>query len=156
MTKKVFGITLLLLVIGVGSVFAQSKPTYYYSIYSGTFSSSEGWSASGYAGGGSVAEGDVFNATHKNNPGSTSITNFGPLPAGRYTITGYHHTITENTIILRPEFSTNRTLLRIHGDSRSNPGRASRGCIVIGPNERQKIVDAFNRHGQLTLVVHEY
>ena len=154
MTKKIFWFTILFMVSAV-FLLAQSvqKPTYTYSISSGSFTSSDGWSATGYAGGGSVAQGDVFNRTHKNNPNSTSITNFGPLPAGVYTITGYHHTITTNTIILNPTFSTNRTLLRIHGDSRANPGQASRGCIILGPNERQRIVDALNTHGTLTLTV---
>ena len=95
------GIMVFFLIVNGGYIFAQSSPSYTYNISTHTFSSSEGWSVSSgvYAGGGSVAKGDVFNASHQNNPNSSGITYFGPLPAGRYTIIDYHHTITDNTTV---------------------------------------------------------
>jgi hypothetical protein len=133
---------------------SSSGITYYYSITTGKFTSSDGSvSAYGYSGGGSVSKGDIFDSTHKNNPDSTSLKNFGPIPAGTWTITGVDSSITINTILLSPTFSTNRTDIAIHGDSNDNRGKASRGCIILGPDERASIVAAYNRYSRLNLIV---
>ncbi|MDC9595678.1 hypothetical protein [Xenorhabdus anantnagensis] len=38
-----------------------------------------------------------------------------------------------------------RNLFRIHGDSRENPGKASEGCIIVGPNARREIIHSVDR-----------
>ena len=157
--KKILCTIVMLLMIYIGSLFAQSKPSYTYSISTHTFTSSEGWSVSRgvYAGGGSVAKGDIFDISHQNNVNSTGVKNFGPLPVGIYLITKVDGSITTNTIILEPQFSTwlgrDMDTFRIHGDSIANPGKGSRGCIILGSSDRQKIVDALKKNGNLMLTV---
>ena len=35
-----------------------------------------------------------------------------------------------------------RTYFRIHGDSRSRPGQASKGCIILNREKREAIADS--------------
>ncbi|MDC9589783.1 DUF2778 domain-containing protein [Xenorhabdus sp. XENO-10] len=86
--------------------------------------------------------------SHKNNPMSESVRGKGPIPRGRYTIGGYTSSKGPMTIILEPHNSNNmygRNLFRIHGDSRENPGQASEGCIIVGPDARREIISSVDR-----------
>ncbi len=79
----------------------------------------------------------------RNNPMMEDRINVGPIPRGRYTIgrprisrrTGPH------VLNLTP-FGHNalgRTDFQIHGDSRTDPGNASNGCIVLPRMIREQI-----------------
>ncbi|HYA17945.1 MAG TPA: tlde1 domain-containing protein [Bryobacteraceae bacterium] len=88
--------------------------------------------ATGYAGRG----------TGKNNPeccsapmGSLGAGNFGPLPAGKYTIGPAYDDPHRGqyTMHLNPDAETRmhgRSGFLIHADSVAEPGEASEGCIV--------------------------
>ncbi|WP_240651666.1 tlde1 domain-containing protein [Serratia microhaemolytica] len=85
---------------------------------------------------------------HKNNPASEAIRNWGPIPRGRYTIGNVTNSKGDMTIVLIPSQSNQmfgRTAFRIHGDSRTHPGEASEGCIVIGSRTRSAIIESMDR-----------
>lgn len=82
----------------------------------------------------------------KNNPSSENVTDTGPIPTGSYNIgpsvpgghmgPGTRHlTPTPNT---RANFPSNRNpdTFNWHGDNKDNPGEASMGCPISGPNTR--------------------
>ncbi|MDU6411135.1 MAG: DUF2778 domain-containing protein [Yersiniaceae bacterium] len=81
-----------------------------------------------------------------NNPALESVPRKGPIPKGKYRITGAHNTVTPVTIILTPVAGTNtfgRDNFRIHGGSRSGAMTASKGCIIInGAENRQHIMNS--------------
>ncbi|MCC8392992.1 DUF2778 domain-containing protein [Paraburkholderia sp. MMS20-SJTR3] len=67
----------------------------------------------------------------------------GPIPVGEYEIGApFRHAHTgPYTMRLTPINGTNtfgRSGFMIHGDSRSDPGNASKGCIVLAPLVREK------------------
>jgi hypothetical protein len=155
-TKKIFRIAILLSVIGVCSLFAQSKPTYYYSISTGTFSSSPSASWPSCYSGGGAASVRPFMQQHKNNPASTDISDYGPIPPGTWLIVGWDNSKGAYTIRLRPanDYVTHRFGFLIHGDNRSTVGQSSDGCIIMnGDTYRKRIADAYDMYGQLTLIV---
>lgn len=82
---------------------------------------------------------------YKDDPLFECEKNKGPLPRGKYRITGipFMHPIAGKfTLRLVPDVNNKmcgRFGFLIHGDSTKNPGRASNGCIVVGPLEREKI-----------------
>jgi type VI secretion system (T6SS) effector TldE1-like protein len=78
----------------------------------------------------------------KNNPAMEKVKGVGPIPKGLYSIgRSYRHpTLGPICMNLEPDPSNEmfgRSLFRIHGDNKT--GTASHGCIVLGPNLRQKI-----------------
>jgi hypothetical protein len=81
-------------------------------------------------------------SVHKNRPASQAVPNQGPIPRGAWVIGGYTSSKGPLTITLTPKPETNtfgRTNFRIHGDSITNPGNASEGCIVLEFRTRQNI-----------------
>lgn len=92
-----------------------------------------------------VATGYAGKDSGKNNPAMQFTPDTGPLPRGRYTITGhpFHHPHTGNYSMRLQPASTNvmfgRAGFLIHGDSAAHPGSASNGCIVMPLNIRQAI-----------------
>lgn len=100
--------------------------------------------ASGYAGRG----------VGKNNPDMQAVKGVGPLPAGSYRMTAMRYSAHTGpgTIVLEP-LATNemhgRGDFRIHGDSKSHPGEASDGCIIIDRHSR----DMMFQPGNILLVV---
>jgi len=80
---------------------------------------------------------------YKNDPTSEDKKDKGVIPKGRYTISSPRHSgITGNYVLpLTPtgHSAHGRTHFQIHGDSRRNPGGASKGCIVLPLNIRKKI-----------------
>jgi hypothetical protein len=146
--KKLFvGMLLLVLLFGiVPMAFAQS---YEYHISSGLFKASDGWSITCYSG----ASG------YRDDPSKISVKDKGPIPTGAFYITGVTSSKGPNTIVLQPDGNNDmygRTDFRIHGDN--STGTASSGCIIMGPNGRQKIVDAYNkaRANGVALTVYVY
>jgi hypothetical protein len=101
----------------------------------GRFYSDSGWLfGTGYAG----------NGEGKNNPKAESIKNVGPLPKGLYKI-GIPYDSKHTgafTIPLEPDKSNEmygRSVFCIHGDSISEPGTASNGCIILPRKAREEI-----------------
>jgi hypothetical protein len=85
---------------------------------------------------------------HKNNPTSESIVNWGPIPRGRYDIGGYTNSRGPKTIILTPSVGNHmygRDAFRIHGRSLSDPNNSSEGCIIMGPDTRDRIISSMDR-----------
>lgn len=104
----------------------------------GNFYHDENFIQQGYAGRG----------VHKNKPASQGIQNFGPIPRGKWRIGGYTSSKGPLTITLTPMPGTNtfgRSAFRIHGDSISNPGSASHGCIILWRSNREKIVNSIDK-----------
>lgn len=87
--------------------------------------------ATGYAGGncGKNPEG-------KNNPDLQAMSCIGPLPVGRYTVGEPidHAHLGPYALPLTPDEANEmfgRSAFYVHGDSRSTPGAASQGCIIL-------------------------
>lgn len=94
----------------------------------------------GYSGAGS----------HKNNPKSQCISDLGPIPVGWYTMTLLNeHLGMANVVRLTPDPGNNmcgRSQFLIHGDSTTEPGTASKGCIIVNdPNLRAELARDFKR-----------
>ena len=108
-----------------------------YSQSSGKLSHNGSYMATGYSGAG----------TCKNVPNCEHKPNVGPIPRGAWRIGGYDGSKGPLTIDLEPvgHNAHGRTLFRIHGDSISNPGTASEGCIIMPRSVRQKIVKSADK-----------
>lgn len=83
-----------------------------------------------------------------NNPYSQGLRNKGPIPSGMWYISGVKNT---NNAIFRLEPGENTNVLGrdgflIHGYNTS-PELDSRGCIILGPNERKKLLDIYIEEG---------
>lgn len=91
---------------------------------------------------------------HCNNPASHRLKNLGPLPRGRYRITGPvdHPRLGPVSMFLRPDQDNemfNRSGFFIHGDNRSRNRTASSGCIILSRQNRELIA----RHSPAWLAV---
>jgi hypothetical protein len=81
----------------------------------------------------------------KNNPSMQAARGVGPIPQGKWKITGEPYTSGNTgpfTMVLQPDMGTNtwgRSEFRIHGDSIAHPGSASHGCIILPRAVREKI-----------------
>lgn len=81
----------------------------------------------------------------KNNPALETVRNLGPIPCGRWIITGAPVDTPEHgpyVLRLEPARETQthaRTGFLIHGDSRANPGSASQGCIILPRAVREQV-----------------
>jgi hypothetical protein len=86
-----------------------------------------------------------------NKPDAEQQKDKGPIPRGRWTIVGrpYDSALLGPFVMaLEPKCGTDtfgRSAFRIHGDSKSNPGMASHGCIVLDRGLRQTIWDSSDR-----------
>lgn len=77
----------------------------------------------------------------KNNPALQGLRGVGPIPAGRWKITGIYDSpsVGPRALVLQAvdrtaddrHDATNRSAFRIHGDSIAHPGEASNGCIIL-------------------------
>jgi hypothetical protein len=81
--------------------------------------------------------------TAKNNATYETVRFTGPIPRGRYRIGRPHDTTAHgpHVLALTPvgHNAHGRDGFLIHGDSRSAPGTASQGCIIIDINARHQI-----------------
>jgi hypothetical protein len=99
--------------------------------------------AKGYAG---LDDGDGIPepGEGKNDPGQQAVRGVGPIPVGQYRVTAPFNHPAAGPYVLRlvPLFGT-RTFGRdgflIHGDSRSRPGAASHGCIILARGDRELV-----------------
>lgn len=81
-----------------------------------------------------------------NNPAMEHLRDVGPIPTGRWQIGSpfNHEKKGPLTMPLTPigHAAHGRTGFLIHGDSLSNPGNASEGCIVLPPEVRETLADS--------------
>ena len=92
-----------------------------------------------------VSRGYAGNGKGKNNPSMQAAVGVGPIPRGRWRMTDVRLTGATTgpfTIVLQPCEGTDtcgRSEFRIHGDSISDPGNASHGCIILPRAVRDQI-----------------
>ena len=77
----------------------------------------------------------------KNDPNSEALHNRGPIPQGRYFIGDPIDTVTHGPYVLPLTPSPDNIMygrdgFLIHGDSITDPGNASEGCIVLAHQYR--------------------
>jgi len=92
-----------------------------------------------------VATGYAGKGEGKNNPAMEKEKNVGPIPKGLYKIGKPREWRgMPNVFDLTPDGhdALGRTEFLIHGDSKKNPGNASEGCIILGPDIRKQIADS--------------
>lgn len=81
----------------------------------------------------------------KNNPAFEKVPNLGPIPRGDWTIVGPPVDTHEHgpyVLRLEPAAGTEthgRCGFLMHGDSRTHPGNASQGCIILPRSVREEI-----------------
>ena len=80
----------------------------------------------------------------KNNPAMAGAVSVGPIPCGDWIIGAPYDSQNTGpyTLILTPVVASNalgRSGFRIHGDSITNPGSASHGCIILPRYVRSQI-----------------
>lgn len=85
--------------------------------------------------------------TSKNNPDRQFWKSIGPLPCGQYDVHDPVHHATLGPVAMRLTPSPfnkmgGRSGFWIHGDSHTNPGNASHGCIVLSRIHREAIDEA--------------
>lgn len=85
----------------------------------------------------------------KNTAKYEAMANLGPIPRGLWVIGDpYNSTrVGPFSLPLAPSghSALGRTDFVIHGDSIANPGTASRGCIILSREIRQRIFDSQDR-----------
>jgi hypothetical protein len=93
----------------------------------------------------------------KNNPAMETVHDTGPIPKGRWTIVALfdsHPKLGPFCLSLSPQEGTQtygRHSFFIHGDSLSNPGNASHGCIIVGRMYREAIWRSGDRDLEVTV-----
>jgi hypothetical protein len=92
-----------------------------------------------------------------NDPAAQELRGIGPIPVGRYLIglPFTHPTAGPLVMRLTPFAGTNtfgRDGFLIHGDSKSAPGTASHGCVVM-PHDPRAHVAELVEHGDRLLTV---
>ncbi|MDH7973678.1 DUF2778 domain-containing protein [Sphingomonas sp. AR_OL41] len=102
-----------------------------------------------------IGRGYSGNGRGVNNPAMQAAQGIGPLPQGRYDLTGVKDSPNTGpfTIVLEPSPGTNtlgRSAFRIHGDNRLANQSASHGCIILPRAVREAIWRTGDR--QLTVV----
>lgn len=91
----------------------------------------------------------------KNNPDMADVVGVGPVPIGLWKI-GEPHTSPNTgpyTMNLDPLPGTDthgRSAFRIHGDSISNPGSASHGCVILIRTVRELIWNSGDHELEVT------
>ncbi|WP_087022278.1 tlde1 domain-containing protein [Thaumasiovibrio subtropicus] len=93
-----------------------------------------------------VAQGYSGKGDHKNKPDSEHIVGQGPIPRGKYSIGSPRRSQRTGPYVLPltpiGHSAHGRSAFQIHGDSISDPGTASSGCIILTRNIRTKIWDS--------------
>jgi len=91
----------------------------------------------------------------KNNPEMQSVRNVGPIPEGDWTIAGPPVNTPEHgpyVLRLTPKDETEtfgRSGFLMHGDSKSAPGTASHGCVIMPRTVREQVWDSGDRDLQV-------
>lgn len=104
-----------------------------------------------YHDGAKIGKGYSGQPPHVNVPEDERMKDKGPIPRGYWTITGRPYDsslLGPFVLVLEPLVGTpvyGRSAFRIHGDSKSNPGFASRGCIILDRGLRETIWNSSDR-----------
>lgn len=91
----------------------------------------------------------------KNNPAMDNVPNVGPIPRGDWTISGPPVDSKDHgpyVLKLNPAPSTEthgRTGFLMHGDSKSHPGSASHGCVILPRAVREEVWQSGDRDLQV-------
>lgn len=98
----------------------------------------------------SVAHGYSGKGDGKNNPALESVHNVGPIPRGKYLICAPHDTRDRGPYVLAldpdPENEMHgRSSFLMHGDSKTSPGEASEGCIIMPRSVREQVWESDDR-----------
>ena len=114
--------------------------TWQYMVSSGTL----------YHDGAKIARGYSGHPPHTNVPGDEAKKDLGPIPRGYWSIGAPYDSALLGKFVLtlapKPETDTfGRDAFRIHGDSKSQPGYASHGCIILDRSTRQVVWDSSDR-----------
>lgn len=87
--------------------------------------------------------------TGKNNPKKQHIESLGPIPRGQWLMTEVYDSKKVGPFAIKLEpvghDALGRTDFRIHGDSISSPGEASRGCPIFNRAIRETIWNSGDR-----------
>lgn len=79
----------------------------------------------------------------KNNPSMQDVATLGPIPKGLWKMGNPYDSVNVGPFAIPLEMIKGnifgRSAFRIHGDSKSNPGNASHGCIILPRNIREMI-----------------
>jgi hypothetical protein len=107
-------------------------------------------------GGGLVGVGYSGVPEFKNDYGAGSLVDQGPIPSGLYTIGAPVDTETHGPYVLplTPDPSNQmfgRSGFLIHGDSIAAPGTASKGCIILARDVREKIGTSMDHDLQVVI-----
>jgi hypothetical protein len=92
-----------------------------------------------------VGQGYSGKGDAKNNPDKEALKNAGPIPRGLYTVgKAREYKKMPNCFDLTPDGhdARGRTEFLIHGDSKTDPGNASEGCIILSLDVRKKIAES--------------
>lgn len=85
----------------------------------------------------------------RNNPSLENERDRGPIPRGSYRIEPFQDSIRvgPRALPLTPigHDALGRTDFMIHGDSRSEPGNASHGCVILPRDVRVRMYDSGDR-----------
>lgn len=97
----------------------------------------------GYSGYGQGLNNPAMQSVQSRQPGDPA----GPIPQGPYSIGAPHYSpntgpMTMNLSPIDGNNALGRTLLRIHGDNAAHNHTASTGCIIEGPNVRNRIANS--------------
>jgi Protein of unknown function (DUF2778) len=103
-----------------------------------------------------VGKGYSGNGRGKNNPSMRGVAGVGPIPVGKWRIVEKYdshnvgpYALTLHAVDATPDDDTHdatgRGSFRIHGDSIRAPGTASKGCIILPRNLRQRIWESGDR-----------
>jgi hypothetical protein len=104
-----------------------------------------------YHDGARIGRGFSGQPPHTNKPGDEGKKDLGPIPRGYWTVTGrpYDSALLGPFVLaLEPKPGTEvfgRSAFRIHGDSKSQPGYASHGCICLDRSLRETIWNSSDR-----------
>jgi hypothetical protein len=90
----------------------------------------------------------------KNNPAKQETHNVGPIPVGGYTIEAPHDSVLHGPFVLplTPDPTNSmfgRSAFLIHGDSKTHPGQASEGCIIMPRDVREAVWASTDHHLQV-------
>ena len=92
-----------------------------------------------------VAVGYSGHDAHRNRPEDEHLIGLGPIPRGLYLMGEEYDSDTRGPVCipLTPKWhdAHGRNGFLIHGDSRTHPGEASHGCIVLTRGVREMLAD---------------
>jgi hypothetical protein len=115
--------------------------TWQYAVTSGTV----------YRDGAKIGKGYSGHPPHRNKVADEALHDLGPLPRGYWTVTGlpYDSPLLGPFVLALVAKEGTETFgrdgFRIHGDSKSQPGMASHGCICVDRSVRETIWNSSDR-----------